>query len=152
MGKHATLANRLKELRRALAWTQQDLSRASGLTRSYISRLEMGDIALPSSEKLRALAQALGTAPDDLLQAAGYIDNPSEASDLPDVKVYLRRKYAMQDPRTLQAIETIINELQPASGNNGMTASASTRRARAKNEHNGSEANGRANRSNGETE
>src|SRR5436309_11294627 len=113
MGKHATLANRLKELRRALAWTQQDLSRASGLTRSYISRLEMGDIALPSSEKLRALAQALGTAPDDLLQAAGYIDSPSEASDLPDIKVYLRRKYAMQDPRTLQAIETIVHGLQP---------------------------------------
>src|SRR5207249_3611221 len=115
MGKHATLANRLKELRRALAWTQQDLSRASGLTRSYISRLEMGDIALPSSEKLRALAQALGTAPDDLLQAAGYIDNPSEASDLPDIKVYLRRKYFMHDARTLQAIETIVSCLHSAS-------------------------------------
>src|SRR5438093_2650038 len=112
MGKHVTLANRLKELRRALAWTQQDLSRASGLTRSYISRLEMGDIALPSSEKLRALAQSLGTAPDDLLQAAGYIDSPSDASELPDIKVYLRRKYAVQDPRILQAIETIINNLQ----------------------------------------
>src|SRR5207249_1751456 len=72
----------------------------------------MGDIALPSSEKLRALAQSLGTAPDDLLQAAGYIDSPSDASELPDIKVYLRRKYAVQDPRILQAIETIINNLQ----------------------------------------
>ena len=124
MGKHVTLANRLKELRRALAWTQQDLSRASGLTRSYISRLEMGDIALPSSEKLRALAQALGTAPDDLLQAAGYIDNPSEASDLPDIKVYLRRKYAMQDPRTLQAIETIVHGLQPSATSTNSKAHA----------------------------
>src|SRR5919204_1976334 len=112
MGKHATLANRLKELRRALAWTQQDLSEASGLTRSYISRLEMGDIALPSSEKLRSLAHALGTTPDDLLQAAGYLDNLSPASELPDIKVYLRRKYSMQEPRTLQAVETIINCLQ----------------------------------------
>jgi hypothetical protein len=116
----------------------------------------MGDIALPSSEKLRALAQALGTAPDDLLQAAGYIDNPSEASDLPDVKVYLRRKYAMQDPRTLQAIETIINGLQPASGNNSV-AGASNRRARSQNDRGGSEQNGieaagRLNRDNGETE
>src|SRR5204863_682087 len=115
MGKHTSLANRLKELRRALTWTQQDLSRASGLTRSYISRLEMGDIALPSSEKLRALAQSLGTMPDDLLQAAGYIDNPSEASDLPDIKVYLRRKYSMHDARTLQAIETVVNCLHSAS-------------------------------------
>ena len=115
MGKHISLANRLKELRRALNWTQQDLSRASGLTRSYISRLEMGDIALPSSEKLRALAQSLGTTPDDLLQAAGYIDNPSETSDLPEIKVYLRRKYLVQDARSLQAIETIVNCLDAAS-------------------------------------
>src|SRR5438093_9606598 len=127
MGKHISLANRLKELRRALGWTQQDLSRASGLTRSYISRLEMGDIALPSSEKLRALAQSLGTSPDDLLQAAGYIDNPSEASDLPDIKVYLRRKYSMQDARALQAIETIVNCLHSATvagakGGNGGSA------------------------------
>jgi transcriptional regulator with XRE-family HTH domain len=127
MGKHISLANRLKELRRALTWTQQDLSRASGLTRSYISRLEMGDIALPSSDKLRALAQSLGTTPDDLLQAAGYIDNPSEASDLPEIKVYLRRKYLMQDARALQAIETILNCLHSASaagaktGNGGST-------------------------------
>ena len=124
MGKHISLANRLKELRRALGWTQQDLSRASGLTRSYISRLEMGDIALPSSEKLRALAQSLGTSPDDLLQAAGYIDSPSESSDLPDIKVYLRRKYAMQEPRTLQAIETIVNCLQASS--KAASASASS--------------------------
>ncbi len=71
----------------------------------------MGDIALPSSDKLRALAHSLGTTPDDLLQAAGYIDNPSEASDLPEIKVYLRRKYSMQDARALQAIETVVNSL-----------------------------------------
>jgi transcriptional regulator with XRE-family HTH domain len=114
MGKHMSLANRLKELRRAIGWTQQDLSRASGLTRSYISRLEMGDIALPSSEKLRALAHSLSTSPDDLLQAAGYIDNPAEATELPDLKIYLRRKYGMQEARTLQALETIITGLHSA--------------------------------------
>jgi hypothetical protein len=116
----------------------------------------MGDIALPSSEKLRALAQALGTAPDDLLQAAGYIDNPSEASELPDVKVYLRRKYAMQDPRTLQAIETIIIGLQPATGNSSK-ASSSSRRTRStmnsgRHEQNGTEVAAGISRANGETD
>src|SRR6478735_2622173 len=114
MGKHTSLANRLKELRRARSWTQQDLSRSSGLTRSYISRLEMGDIALPSSEKLRALAMALGTSTDDLLQAAGYIDSPGDASDLPELTVYLRRKFSMQDARAIHAIETIVECLQPS--------------------------------------
>jgi transcriptional regulator with XRE-family HTH domain len=122
MGKHMSLANRLKELRRAIGWTQQDLSRASGLTRSYISRLEMGDIALPSSEKLRSLAHSLGTSPDDLLQAAGYIENPAEATELPDLKIYLRRKYGMQEARTLQALETIITSLH--TGSQGGSTSA----------------------------
>jgi transcriptional regulator with XRE-family HTH domain len=122
MGKYATLAKRLKELRQALGWTQQDLSRASGLSRSYISRLEMGDIALPSSDRLRALALALSTTPDDLLHAAGYLDNPLDESGLPDVKAYLRRKYHIQDPRVLQAIETVVHSLQPASERGGQAS------------------------------
>src|SRR5947209_1103297 len=136
--KHISLAARLKELRRARSWTQQDLSRASGLTRSYISRLEMGDIALPSSEKLRALSQSLGTAPDDLLQAAGYIDNPAQANDLPDLKVYLRRKYSIQDPQVLQAIDTIVTSLQTPESNHAQPSARrnsgeerSTRQSRA---------------------
>ena len=99
-----------------MGFTQQDLSRASGLSRSYISRLEMGDIALPSRDKLRSLAHALGTTLDDLLQAAGFLDNPEGAHDLPDIKVYLRHKYGINDPRLLQAIESIVQGLQPPSG------------------------------------
>ncbi len=120
MGKHIALASRLKELRRAHSWTQQDLSRASGLTRSYISRLEMGDIALPASDKLRVLASSLDTTLDDLLQAAGFLDASYEPSNLPDIKVYLRRKYAICDPRTLQAFDILVKGLisnQPQNAN-----------------------------------
>ncbi len=115
MGKHSLLAGRIRELRAARNWTQQDLSRASGLTRSYISRLEMGDIALPASEKLRALASALGTSPDDLLQAAGFLDSPLLSDELPDIKIYLRRKYAIDDPYLLNAVETVVNGLRNSS-------------------------------------
>src|SRR5439155_21845154 len=82
-----------------------------------------------------APAQASRTSPHDLLQAARYIDSPSEASDLPAIKVYLRRKYGMQDPRTLQAIETIVHGLQPpASSTNSRayeSADSSDAKARA---------------------
>ena len=108
MGKHETLAARIRELRQVLGWTQQDLSRESGLSRSYISRLEMGDIALPSSDRLRALSGALGASPDDLLQAAGYIDAPANSTDLPEIKTYLKRRYGINNTKVLQAIETII--------------------------------------------
>jgi transcriptional regulator with XRE-family HTH domain len=112
MGKHESLAKRVRELRQGLDWTQQDLSIHSGLSRSYISRLEMGDIALPSNERLRALATALGTTTDDLLQAAGFIDTPSVRVGLPEIKAYLRQRYGIQEPRVLQAIETIVAGLQ----------------------------------------
>jgi transcriptional regulator with XRE-family HTH domain len=115
MGRYAPLAQRIKDLRHVMGFTQQDLSRASGLSRSYISRLEMGDIALPSRDKIRSLAHALGTTLDDLLQAAGFLDTPEGEHDLPDIKVYLRRKYGINDPRMLQAIESIVQGLQPPS-------------------------------------
>lgn len=97
-------------------FTQQDLSKASGLSRSYISRLEMGDIALPSRDKLRALAAALGATLDDLLQAAGFLDVAADTSNLPDIKAYLRRKYGIYNPQMLQAIETIVTSVQSNNG------------------------------------
>jgi transcriptional regulator with XRE-family HTH domain len=116
MRKHETLAGRIRELRQVLGWTQQDLSRQSGLSRSYISRLEMGDIALPSSERLRALSRALGASPDDLLQAAGYIDTPSNGKELPEIKTYLKRRYGIENTKVLQAIETIVTGLRNGDG------------------------------------
>ena len=113
MGKHEALARRIRELRQVLGWTQQDLSDESGLSRSYISRLEMGDIALPSSERLRALAIALGTTTDDLLQAAGFIDVPGDTSQLPEIKTFLRQRYGIENPQVLQALETLVANLSP---------------------------------------
>lgn len=122
MGKYASLAKRIKELRQVADFTQQDLSRASGLSRSYISRLEMGDIALPSRDRLRSLAAALGATLDDLLQAAGFLDNLTNVSDLPDIKSYLRRKYGLHNPQILQAIETIVTSVQVPDAAPNLTA------------------------------
>jgi transcriptional regulator with XRE-family HTH domain len=108
MGKNVALADRLKTLRKARGWTQHDLSRASGLTRSHISRLERGDIQLPSSERLRQLAVALGTSLDDLLEAAGYRDPVTGDGDLPDLAIYLRHKYGLDDPRLVDAVSTLL--------------------------------------------
>jgi transcriptional regulator with XRE-family HTH domain len=112
MGKNVVLADRLKALRKARGWTQHDLSHASGLTRSHISRLERGDIQLPSSERLRQLATALGTSLDDLLEAAGYRDPVAGDSDLPDLPIYLRRKYGLDDPRVVEAIAVLLQSLR----------------------------------------
>ncbi len=116
MGKNVALAERLRALRKARGWTQQDLSRVSGLTRSHISRLERGDIQLPSSERLRQLATALDTSLDDLLAAAGYRDSGLDGGDpLPDLAVYLGRKYGLDDPQLVDALALLLRRLQARS-------------------------------------
>ena len=113
MGKNVVLAERLRALRKARGWTQHDLSRASGLTRSHISRLEQGDIQLPASERLRQLANALDTTLDDLLEAAGYRDPLPLDGDLPDLASYLRRKYGLDDPGVLESLQALSGALAP---------------------------------------
>lgn len=112
MPKKSDLAERLRVLRKARGWTQADLAEASGLTRSHVSRLEGGDIRLPSRERLHRLAQALGTTPDDLLAAAGYRADDQTAGDLPDLPLYLRLKYDVDDPRTVAAIDAILARMR----------------------------------------
>lgn len=68
----------------------------------------MGDIALPSSDRLKALSGALGASPSDLLQASGYIDSPVQNADLPEIKTYLKRRYGIDNIKVLQALETLV--------------------------------------------
>ncbi len=102
---------RVRTLREAKTWTQEDLALHSGLSRSYISRLELGDIALPRNDKLGRLALALGTSNEDLLEAAGYMSAPSGEADaaLPDLAAYLRRKYSLTEPRLIATIQHIVD-------------------------------------------
>lgn len=87
----------------------------------------MGDIALPSRDKLRSLASALGATLDDLLQAAGFLDNLTDVADLPDIKSYLRRKYGLHNPHLLQAIETIVTSVQSTDPGPNLTAAMEDR-------------------------
>ena len=112
MTKNSEFGERLRTLRKARNWTQSDLARASGLTRSHISRLEAGAIQLPSRDRLHRLAQTLGTTPDDLLTAAGYRLEEHTADELPDLPVYLRLKYDVDDPRTVAAIAAIVERMR----------------------------------------
>ena len=102
---------RVRALREAKRWTQEDLAMNSGLSRSYISRLELGDIALPRNDKLGRLARALGTSNEDLLEAAGYMSAPSGEADaaLPDLPAYLRRKYGLTQPRLIATVQHILD-------------------------------------------
>ena len=75
--------------------------RAMGVdfSRSYLSRIERGEIDLPSLPVLRALARVLNTSAADLLHAAGYL----ETQDLPD-EVYAYARWLAEFPAHWRAM------------------------------------------------
>ena len=61
------IANNLRRLRREAGWNQADLAAAAGLSRSGYRNLERGHSGEPRMASLRALAECLGVAVQDLL-------------------------------------------------------------------------------------
>lgn len=55
---HKKLGNRIKELRKELAMTQEDLAFKVGVDRSYMGFVERGE-KNPTLDKLRKIAKAL---------------------------------------------------------------------------------------------
>jgi transcriptional regulator with XRE-family HTH domain len=72
-----SLGQYIKTLRRRRGLSQWELSRLSGLTRSHLSRLELDDFENPSAGTFLSLAKAFKIHPNDLYQAAGYIEENS---------------------------------------------------------------------------
>jgi transcriptional regulator with XRE-family HTH domain len=58
---------KLKRYRRGAGLTQVELAEESGLSQSTITQIEKGNITEPRPGTLKALADALGIAPRDLL-------------------------------------------------------------------------------------
>jgi transcriptional regulator with XRE-family HTH domain len=61
--------SRLKVVRERKALTQEELARASGVSRPTIARIETGDTE-PYPSTTRKLAQALGVDPGDLMETS----------------------------------------------------------------------------------
>jgi transcriptional regulator with XRE-family HTH domain len=69
-----SLGKYIKAVRQRRGISQWELSKLSGLTRSHISRLELDDYENPTAETFLLLARALKVHPNELYQAAGYIE------------------------------------------------------------------------------
>ena len=69
-----SLGKYIKAVRERRHISQWELSKLSGLTRSHISRLELDNYDNPSAETFLTLAKALKVHPNDLYEAAGYIE------------------------------------------------------------------------------
>ena len=61
------IGQRIRELRTAKNWTQEELAHRSGMHRTYISTLELGERNL-AALNLRRMARAFGVSVSELLQ------------------------------------------------------------------------------------
>lgn len=62
-----SIAQRIKDLRRARGMTLEEVGNIVGVTKSTVRKWETGDIANMRRDKIAALAQALGTTPDVIM-------------------------------------------------------------------------------------
>jgi len=69
-----SLGKYIKAVRHRRGISQWELSKLSGLTRSHISRLELDNYKNPKAGTFLALAKALKIHPNELYQAAGYME------------------------------------------------------------------------------
>ncbi|NTW70643.1 MAG: helix-turn-helix domain-containing protein [Eubacteriaceae bacterium] len=75
----------LRDLRSRAGLTQRDLMNLSGISNAEISRIESGDRQKPSPVVLKALAPHIRVSYEDLMEAAGYIEQVIERGSFEDV-------------------------------------------------------------------
>lgn len=93
----AEFGNRLKELRIAKNWNQEDLANAMGLTQASISQFEKGQ-RIPTPANIKKFAEVLGVSRESL---AGENDGKFE-------KEMLMRNIRDLTPETLRKINEIV--------------------------------------------
>lgn len=86
----SALGERIKELREAAGLTHAEVAERAGISRSYVTRLEAGKVGLPSRGVLPRLAEALDTTREDLLRAAGFLEQLPMILDDPALEIAFR--------------------------------------------------------------
>lgn len=98
----------IRALREKKGFTVNQLALYSGVSSAQISRIENGLRGVPKPETIKKLSDALGHPYDDLMQAAGYIDDNTK-TDLPAL--------TEKDERDIQKeLENIIKGLKTGNG------------------------------------
>ena len=82
------------------------------MTKAAVSAIELGNVKLPTPERLRAIAEILGLRHVDLLVAAGLLnaDEVPENTNNPGYDRYplLHRAIDRMSPRTAEALQDLI--------------------------------------------
>ena len=93
MSDESVLGNSIRQHRRELGMSLNQLAAATGLHKSFLSRLESGAVRQPATDSLRRIAEALEVPETDLY---GLLDRRAR-DQLPTLQPYLRAKYDLSD-------------------------------------------------------
>jgi transcriptional regulator with XRE-family HTH domain len=93
------LGQYLRQKRRALGLSTQEVANRSGVNRAHLVRIESGTWT-PKPETLKAVAKALDLDLADVWTVAGF----REATELPAPMLYLRAKYRDLPESTIAAL------------------------------------------------
>ncbi len=93
MQQETPLGTLLRNRRREAGISLSQLSGLTGLHKSYLARIELGEVRQPSTENLQRIAAAL-----ELPEATvfGLLDERAR-DQLPPLQLYLRAKYDLPD-------------------------------------------------------
>ena len=112
-----SFGEKVRAARKAKGMTLEDLSRATGMAKSYLSQIETGYAPPPRDDKVRKMADALTMRVEELLPTA-------HLSELPDdVKVHLSRLVDAAE-EAMQRLEAARDATGPAGGGVGESAPA----------------------------
>lgn len=96
-----SLGKKLKELRTARDWTQNELALRTGLGRGYLAQLETDVVASPSAETFLKLAYAFNIRPEELYYAAGYLKAHTLSAPRPDTPEEIIEQLRRIQPRSV---------------------------------------------------
>ncbi|UXM90999.1 helix-turn-helix domain-containing protein [Paenarthrobacter sp. JL.01a] len=95
------LAETIRTQRQKLGLSASEVARQAGVAKGTITRLELGQIANPRMDNLRAIADVLQLPLTDILAESSLL----RGSDLPTLSPYLRTKFKDMPDSAVREIE-----------------------------------------------
>lgn len=114
MASKEGVGDRVRRYRRFLRLTQEELAGRAEIDRSYLGKIEAGDVAEPGVETLRRLARALKIPLRSLAEPLGWYDD--EAPSPSDWKAAIRADRRFTD-ETAEAIIKVVEATLPPDSN-----------------------------------
>jgi transcriptional regulator with XRE-family HTH domain len=103
----ASIGRLIATARRNRGWSLRQLSNETGITHTWLLKLERGEYLSPASDRLIRVADALGVDPERIER----ISKGQVADSLPGVRTYFRAKYDLS-AEEIDEIERTVKEVQ----------------------------------------